>query len=249
MTNFRILPVFSLLLSAASLTGCAHALARYSSGQIGCPPDEITISDDRRGWGNRTWTAECRGRTYFCTGSDEDISCRARDEAVSASSAPAAPAAAPARPAAAATSSVQRHVRDGRALFVAEASAGSTTLRFMTSPANDAESARISLPASAASAADCPAGLLIDGAVESLPLLRATPQEIMYSMTMDALRRAAAAQHLSGRICADELVFDADDIASLRELVRRTDEEVAWTNAQAAPPVAPAPAAPTTPAP
>lgn len=37
-----------------------------TSGQIGCPTDEITITDDRNvPSAPRTWTAECRGKTYY----------------------------------------------------------------------------------------------------------------------------------------------------------------------------------------
>lgn len=41
--------------------------ARASSGEIGCPEDEIQISDFRRGGGVTSWVAECRGRIYRCS--------------------------------------------------------------------------------------------------------------------------------------------------------------------------------------
>ncbi|MBC7171074.1 MAG: hypothetical protein H5U40_01525 [Polyangiaceae bacterium] len=81
---------------------------------------------------------------------------------------------------------------------------------------------------------DCPAGLLIDGAVEPLTVYRVESEGITYGSSLGALRRAAMAQYVSGRICSDELAFDADDLLALRELVRRTDEELAWTRAQVA---------------
>jgi hypothetical protein len=34
-----------------------------SSGLIGCPPKAITVSDHQR----YTWTAQCAGRTFYCT--------------------------------------------------------------------------------------------------------------------------------------------------------------------------------------
>jgi hypothetical protein len=61
------------------LTSCAN-LQAVSSPKIGCPQEEIHISNDDSGWGSRTWTADCRGRRFFCgatsTGkSSADISC------------------------------------------------------------------------------------------------------------------------------------------------------------------------------
>lgn len=47
--------------------GCT-TLADVSSGQVGCPPEEITITDERQSWGAKTWTAQCRGQTYQCSG-------------------------------------------------------------------------------------------------------------------------------------------------------------------------------------
>lgn len=48
-------------------TSCLSA-ARRSSGAIGCPASEITISDESVGLiGDNTWTATCRGRTYYCS--------------------------------------------------------------------------------------------------------------------------------------------------------------------------------------
>jgi hypothetical protein len=49
----------------AVLTGCGPNLQAMSSGFIGCPPSEIAISDENDSSG--TWTAACRGRTFYCT--------------------------------------------------------------------------------------------------------------------------------------------------------------------------------------
>ncbi len=51
-----------------------------SSGKIGCPAEEIVITDDHPRWGARTWTATCRDQRYLCsataTGNNtEQISC------------------------------------------------------------------------------------------------------------------------------------------------------------------------------
>jgi hypothetical protein len=54
-------------LSVLVVLGCTNSLRGPSSGQIGCPPDQITISNDRVGWDRTTWKAECNGRAYYCT--------------------------------------------------------------------------------------------------------------------------------------------------------------------------------------
>jgi hypothetical protein len=53
--------VLSLLVSACGGT------ARASSGQIGCPANEIEISDKSVSVGTTTWTATCRGRVFYCS--------------------------------------------------------------------------------------------------------------------------------------------------------------------------------------
>ncbi len=53
-----------LLLSVA---GCAAPLNEITSGRIGCSPDEISIVETDGGWKTQTWTATCRGRTYYCS--------------------------------------------------------------------------------------------------------------------------------------------------------------------------------------
>jgi hypothetical protein len=60
-------------------------LAEESAGQVGCPPDEITISEKRDGAFNLVWKAQCRGTTYFCTFGDP-TSCK--EEAGGATPAP-----------------------------------------------------------------------------------------------------------------------------------------------------------------
>lgn len=85
------------LLLVLSLVGCA-SLKRVSSGRVGCPESEIKITEDRHGWGTRTWTAECRGKRFFCSahaaGESEQVSCQeeASDpEKVAVADPPAAP--------------------------------------------------------------------------------------------------------------------------------------------------------------
>ena len=75
------------------VSGCRPNLAAVSSGHVGCPASEITITDDFEGIGQRTWVAECRGTRYFCsayqvTNQSGQASCKAEGGETTASSAP-----------------------------------------------------------------------------------------------------------------------------------------------------------------
>ena len=56
-----------LLLATLSLGGCAAQMQQLSAGQIGCPPDEVQISNDQTHFSSRTWEATCRGKSFMCT--------------------------------------------------------------------------------------------------------------------------------------------------------------------------------------
>ena len=78
---------FFILASCVLLSSCSsvEGFKRISSGKIGCPPGQITISDIRGAYfgnifhGTETWTAECNGKIFYCTstpaGYNIDISC------------------------------------------------------------------------------------------------------------------------------------------------------------------------------
>lgn len=59
--------------SVASIfvAACVPSKEFRSAGQIGCSPDEITISDDQYAFGllqtGESWVAECHGRTFVCS--------------------------------------------------------------------------------------------------------------------------------------------------------------------------------------
>jgi hypothetical protein len=65
-------------------TGCG-SLESVTSGQIGCAPSDITISDQGSGWNTSSWVATCHGKEYFCSSASNgpyssQISCkRAQD--------------------------------------------------------------------------------------------------------------------------------------------------------------------------
>jgi hypothetical protein len=74
-----------------SLTGCfgAEALQQVSSGYVGCPTDEVEISNDQPGFNQRSWDATCHGHLYHCAGvARSGLSCtedRSSSEAPSSS--------------------------------------------------------------------------------------------------------------------------------------------------------------------
>ena len=47
-----------LAVVALMLSGCVASLKQVSSGQTGCSPEEIAVSNDHFGWNVRTWTAD-----------------------------------------------------------------------------------------------------------------------------------------------------------------------------------------------
>ena len=58
------------VLLCLGLCGCVslRTVQNLSSGKIGCPPDEIKITNlQPPGLSPMTWVAECKGIKYYCT--------------------------------------------------------------------------------------------------------------------------------------------------------------------------------------
>lgn len=56
-----------LALCAAALSSCATPQFRsISSGEIGCAPTDIAITNESIGATVHTWDASCKGRTFHC---------------------------------------------------------------------------------------------------------------------------------------------------------------------------------------
>lgn len=61
-----ILMINSLLL--LTLVGCATAARKEASaGQIGCPQEEVEITDENTGFSTASWVATCRGQRFYCS--------------------------------------------------------------------------------------------------------------------------------------------------------------------------------------
>lgn len=58
-----------VLLAFAPLAACVatSTYQRYSSGSVGCPPNEIAITDASERFVGSTWTATCRGQRFYCS--------------------------------------------------------------------------------------------------------------------------------------------------------------------------------------
>ena len=60
----RYLCLIAIMLTM--LCACTAELQNISSGQVGCSPRSIEISNEKTGFGSNTWTASCNGETYYC---------------------------------------------------------------------------------------------------------------------------------------------------------------------------------------
>jgi hypothetical protein len=49
-----------------AFAACAPDLQRASSGAIGCPVDEIEISEVDPGWAAGSWAATCHDKKFYC---------------------------------------------------------------------------------------------------------------------------------------------------------------------------------------
>ena len=73
--------VLLVVLCLTMMMGCIASrqramLPRVTAGEIGCPEDEITIVEEDVGMITATWTATCRGKTYYCSSTTETVSCK-----------------------------------------------------------------------------------------------------------------------------------------------------------------------------
>jgi hypothetical protein len=61
----------SALALGSLLFACAPSREALTAGEVGCPPSEVSVSNEESssGWGQSadTWIAECRGRRFVCS--------------------------------------------------------------------------------------------------------------------------------------------------------------------------------------
>jgi hypothetical protein len=59
---------FVLFAAIACVLGGCHSIQELSARRIGCPTQDVAISEKTTGMQNTTWVATCHGRQYECTG-------------------------------------------------------------------------------------------------------------------------------------------------------------------------------------
>jgi hypothetical protein len=69
--------LFSFLIAMPGCVSRDSYLRQTTSGQIGCPPEEITIEDTNTIGGLVSgYTAKCKGRTFYCSSMTSGIFCK-----------------------------------------------------------------------------------------------------------------------------------------------------------------------------
>ena len=69
----KFIVTLGLLLNACATTADYQGV---TSGRVGCPPGEIAISDEVMETGRyAAWTAECRGKKFFCSATNGNTQC------------------------------------------------------------------------------------------------------------------------------------------------------------------------------
>jgi hypothetical protein len=66
----RIVMLIVVIVALASCSASTGELQNLTSGKIGCPANDIQISNSQTGMKTASWTAVCHGKTYLCAGDD-----------------------------------------------------------------------------------------------------------------------------------------------------------------------------------
>ena len=89
LRRMRFMGVIVIAAAAVLATGCAtRRLRSASAGSVGCAPRDIEIGNTSRRLTGRTWTAECHGAVYQCSGLGTDVTCSPLRESVASSERP-----------------------------------------------------------------------------------------------------------------------------------------------------------------
>lgn len=83
-----------LVLAALLLSACAPtAQLHLSAGRVGCATSDIVIGNVDSTSHSETWSATCRGQTYFCSATDEfrEVVCKPQMKPAESAVPPPAP--------------------------------------------------------------------------------------------------------------------------------------------------------------
>lgn len=218
----RLLPFLWCVLLAQLSGGCA-SLQDKTAPHTGCAPSEITIVEDHVGWDARNWVAECRGRRYQCA----NVSTGSRSSQIDCALDPSV-----VRPVERARESAE----DGSQVWVLRAQLQNAGRTFQLTSAPTRDATRVLLTISAPQARlpfGCSVGLMVDGALHPLEIgLSRSHEGVRYyeiDLSTDLLRRAGTAERVVARLCEDEWRLAPEEQQTMRELVTRIDEELAWS--------------------
>ena len=76
----RTTRVLVAVLAGCTLGGCLTALPAATAGHVGCPEEQIHVSEVETFVGiPKSWTSECKGTRYYCkqhsTGKSSEVAC------------------------------------------------------------------------------------------------------------------------------------------------------------------------------
>lgn len=211
-----------------------RVVARYISGLTGCSPEEIAVREFHRGWGANTWTAECAGQTFRCTASAVDVACAPATRRMPRASLDST-ARRPAEVRSSHASAPVRRVRSAEGndwLLVALVSTGIYDIEIVARPGRYRNALQMTVSAPASVSEHCGVDTIADGAVvrhDATVQRRAGRTAFRTIVDIERVRAFAEAASAAGRVCDGEWRFDTEAQRTLRELLRRIDDEAAFT--------------------
>jgi hypothetical protein len=231
---------------AVGLTGCV-SLESVTSGQIGCAESDISVTNDEMGWGSRTWTARCHGKTYFCSAhgggkdSTPQVACRESNNDVASVAAPPArsrPRSKPEEEDEEEEEEVPEIRTEGKgdeALVVLELRLhGDAVLRLTAAPESHQDLVQLKLvrETEAEDVDECNLAFMVNGQVAPTPKAVAVRQDKVLSHRIqigrELMAELAGAQKVAVRVCTERWALTRTQVRKIREFMDRVQEEQAW---------------------
>jgi hypothetical protein len=194
------------LLAALTSGACAVSLREASSGPTGCAPSDIVTYNESPAGLTQTWTAECGGQEYRCSGASRDTGFPFLYDVVGASCSPVRKYAA--------TAAAVPAVREGRTRAGQRSLTGtfrvpeaSFLLYGVPSVSPDLVALYIDLPTPTEG---CEIALAIDGQAAPAPshVRFETKNRLKVSLPAKVVASMGEAEAIAGRICDHEFRLD-----------------------------------------
>jgi hypothetical protein len=220
-------------------------LAALSAGPTGCSPERIVTSHEEYGFENRSWRAECDGRSFICSSVGQgdlirQVTCSPR----ATYSRPSAPprAAAPPRTSAPEPPGLSPVVRsvaaDGTSVFKVRFKAGQFRLEATAKPSTDREHVVILVEVPAAlRGTGCEFRIMLDGELVPGFAPAVVPggdrgDRLAIRVPVAVFGRFAPGHRVVGRYCTDEWFLGPRTQERLQEFATRLREELRWLEAR-----------------